>query len=119
MRTISVLREHVNWSLELTPEQEHAISAYSEKLVSQLIAVVGSALADLAPARLSFGRSEPEFAVNRRARTDDGYRLGVNPDGPVDHQVHVLRVCGFDSNEEANRMLARDYRAPYVVPAKV
>src|SRR5262249_1366914 len=48
---------------------------------------------DLRPARLSFGRGEARFGVNRRVRRGDGeYIFGANPEGIADPDVPVLLV---------------------------
>lgn len=75
-----------------TPEQRASIEAYTAKLQTQLIAVIGQALADLQPARLAHGAGTARFGVNRRVFTPEGVKGGVNPDGPVDHSVPVLRI---------------------------
>jgi hypothetical protein len=69
--------------------------------VAKVVAAVGEALADLRPARLAMGRGEAGFAMNRREKTDKGVILGVNPEGPVDHSVPVLRVDGEDGRLRA------------------
>jgi neutral ceramidase len=65
---------------------------YSRHLGEQLFSVIDRALSDLAPARLSFGFGTTDFAVNRRERTPDGVRTGINPAGSVDPRVPVLRI---------------------------
>ncbi len=74
------------------------VKQYALRLTDQLGQVAGDALKRLEPAALSFGRGEAGFAVNRRQPTPDGVRLGVNPDGPVDHSVPVLRVRRADGS---------------------
>jgi hypothetical protein len=54
--------------------------------------VIGAALADLAPAEVFFDTGEATFGVNRRQFTPNGVIIGVNPDGPTDPRVPVLRV---------------------------
>ncbi len=76
-----------------TPEQARDLEEYTRDLESKVVAVVGAALKDLQPARLSFGHGEAKFAMNRRAKTERGYVISVNPEGPVDHDVPVLRVA--------------------------
>ena len=68
----------------LDPGQWSVIDAYTRELEDKLVSVIGGALGDLRPARLSFGRSEAGFAKNRRTQ--------FSPNGPVDHDVPVLRV---------------------------
>jgi neutral ceramidase len=69
---------------------------YSRKLTDDLTAVAGEALKNMMPARLSWGQGTADFAINRRETTATGVKIGVNPNGPVDHTVPVLRVIGAD-----------------------
>jgi hypothetical protein len=73
-------------------EEISAVAAYGDVLQTKLLAVIGAALADLSPATLAFDYGEAGFAVNRRQSTAKGVVIGVNPGGPVDHRVPVLRV---------------------------
>ncbi|MEX2045454.1 MAG: hypothetical protein WD941_08890, partial [Opitutus sp.] len=58
-----------------------------------LSSLAGSALAALSPAQLSYARARAGFAMNRRLQGADGEFINApNPDGPVDHDVPVLRV---------------------------
>ncbi len=75
-----------------TPEQRQIVAAYGEELKTKLLGVIGAALADLSPATLAFDYGAAEFAANRRQLTDKGVIIGVNPNGPMDHKVPVLRV---------------------------
>jgi hypothetical protein len=88
-------------SPHMTPPQQRDVEDYTRGLVAKVAAVVGEALADLRPARLAVGRGEATFAMNRRQKTDKGYVIGVNPDGPVEHTVPVLRVDGQDGRLRA------------------
>ena len=87
--------------LDLDARDEQAIEAYGRSLADKLVEVVGAALHDLAPAQLAVGHGAVGFAVNRRVSTPDGYRIGVNPDGPVDHDVPVLKVTAPDGSLRA------------------
>jgi hypothetical protein len=87
--------------LELPPEDLRAVEAYGRELTDDLVEVIGAALESLGPARLSVGHGSVDFAVNRRVLTPEGYRIGVNPDGPVDHDVPVLRVATPDGSLRA------------------
>jgi hypothetical protein len=66
--------------------------AYTRGLLDRCVAAAEQALANLAPARLSWGGGVVHFPMNRREFTDKGVILGVNPRGPVDRSVPVLRV---------------------------
>ncbi len=51
------------------------------------------ALANLQPVELRSGRGECHINANRRSVTKSGERfLGVNPDGPSDHEVLVVKL---------------------------
>lgn len=71
------------------PAAERYVAALQQKLV----ALVGDALARLTPARLDFQRGRAGFAMNRRRPTRKGYNNAPYFDGPVDHEVPVLRVA--------------------------
>jgi hypothetical protein len=75
------------------PEAEiAAIREYSAALTENLVTVIGAALGKLEPARIEYGQGTGTFAMNRRQKTSDGVIIGVNPQGPMDHTVPVLRV---------------------------
>jgi len=66
---------------------------YSAQVRQQLIDAVKAARAKLQPARLSVGLGYANAAINRRGRNEEGEAfLGLNPDGPVDHQIGLLRL---------------------------
>ena len=68
-----------------------------------MVAVVGEALARLAPAELSHNRAVAGFATNRRVfrRSTNAYHMLPNMEGPADHDVPVLRVTGTDGKVRA------------------
>lgn len=84
-----------------TPERAKQATAYARKLEGQLIDLVGAALKDLAPAQLTTFRARCGFAMNRRLAVSDGWANRPNPDGPVDHDVPVLRALGTDGKPRA------------------
>lgn len=70
---------------------------YTQKLQSDLVELIGKALAAMQPARLTWNKARCGFAMNRRR----DYTLPPdhpnankvpNPNGPVDHEVPALRV---------------------------
>lgn len=72
-------------------DEERARGAtYRERLEDELVAVVGEALDDLAPARLRYASGRCGIGTNRRLPDEDGVHMRQNPDGPVDHDVPVL-----------------------------
>jgi neutral ceramidase len=91
-----LIRRNLEMMFELPSEQQQRVEAYALKLADTLVTVVDTALRDLAPADLSFGHGTAGFAVNRREPGPQGVRIGVNPAGPVDHDVPVLRIARQD-----------------------
>ncbi|MDZ7619144.1 MAG: neutral/alkaline non-lysosomal ceramidase N-terminal domain-containing protein [Patescibacteria group bacterium] len=87
-----VVRAEKSAIYHLTPEQGEQVTKYVAGLREKLVALVGEALNDLGPARLGYSRARAGFAMNRRLPTEKGYRNSPYPDGPVDHDVPVLRV---------------------------
>lgn len=82
--------------LDPSPQAEQQLKAYAARLTEALVNVAAAALGDLHPASLAIGHGSVDFAVNRRQPTPNGVKIGVNPNGPVDHDVPVLRVTGTD-----------------------
>lgn len=77
---------------DLPPEQVEYSRQYAQSVSDKLVALVGRALEDLAPAQLSYLHARAGFAMNRRLQTERGYVIAPNADGPVDHDVPVLQV---------------------------
>ena len=75
-----------------TPEQPERIKAYTQKLRGWMADTIVKAYEERKPARLSIGKGTARFAMNRREVTEKGVINGRNPEGPVDHDVPVLRV---------------------------
>lgn len=66
---------------------------YWGTLKDALIEGVKEARSRLEPARLGIGVGESFANINRRGRTGDGKSiLGVNPEGPVDRQIGLIRL---------------------------
>ncbi|MBP87615.1 MAG: hypothetical protein CMJ64_12970 [Planctomycetaceae bacterium] len=85
----------------LAPERVSQGQAYLEALQSKLLALVGSAIENLALAKLSYTHGRAGFAMNRRRPTETEPRNAPYPDGPVDHDVPVLRVENADGELKA------------------
>lgn len=70
-------------------------AAYMADLKFKLAGAIQEANSRLRRATVSVGRAISGMAVNRRERTADGtIILGVNPEGPVDHEIAGLRIDG-------------------------
>jgi hypothetical protein len=73
-------------------EHDHN-TEYSAWVENKLIAGIKEARAKLEPAKLGAGWGMAMANINRRARNEDGPAfLGLNPDGPVDRQIGLLRL---------------------------
>ena len=85
----------------MSPEDAAYIEKYAADLTDKLVTVAGAALGDLKPARLWFGNGQAEFGINRRQPTAKGVIIGLNPPGPTDHDVPVLKVTSPDGKLRA------------------
>ena len=84
-----------------TAEAARNTAAYTRALQDKLVDLVVRALGDMAPAKLSWGTGVAHFAMNRREFVPGRVKLGVNPRGPVDRSVPVLRIDGADGQPRA------------------
>jgi neutral ceramidase len=73
----------------IPPEYARKIEPYVDWLTTRLVEVVGAALADMRPARLSVRKTTAPFAHNRRGAA------------AVDHDVPVLEVTTADGRRRA------------------
>jgi len=96
-----VLRENLSTMYDFGPENERIVQEYSQKLTDNLVTIIGTAIGNLKPAELRYGVGEAGFAMNRREATPKGVKIGMNPKGPMDHSVPVLRVTADDGTELA------------------
>jgi hypothetical protein len=80
----------------VNPEKDPAAGAvaqYTQWLARELVAVAGEAASNPRPAVLSWGVGVSPFTMNRRQFVSEhNVVLGINPRGPVDRSVPVLRV---------------------------
>jgi hypothetical protein len=96
-----VLNDALRTMYDMPADEASKIEPYTAKVKGWMIDVIIRALEDLKPARLAFGTSTARFAVNRRKPTDKGFINDANPEGPVDHDVPVLRVEAADGKLRA------------------
>ncbi len=76
----------------VSPEYVERIREYVPLLQEKIVRIIGKSLANLAPAELAYTHARAGFAMNRRQPTEHGVENRPYPDGPVDHDVPVLRV---------------------------
>lgn len=79
---------------------QHEIdSVYTDFVAEQLIQGIGEGLNNLVPAKLGIGWGHSSANINRRARDiDDVAFLGMNPDGPVDRKIGVIKIVTKGDN---------------------
>jgi hypothetical protein len=71
------------------------INAYSDTLVNDVVATIGTAIKNLQPATVSRGVGETDFGVNRRTNREPDVPMLREQNlllGPVDHTVPVIAV---------------------------
>ena len=73
---------------DLTEDEANSVHDYAEVFRGHVLEALGQALGTLRPARLSWGRGQATFGVNRRRNH--------NPNGPTDPDVPVLSVDSPD-----------------------
>ncbi|MDZ4802544.1 MAG: neutral/alkaline non-lysosomal ceramidase N-terminal domain-containing protein [Bryobacteraceae bacterium] len=88
-----LIRKNLEVMVALDQLNRRVVDDYSTKLTDQLVDVVGSAVGAMKPASLSWGQGKAGFAMNRREKTASGVKIGLNPNGPMDHSVPVVRVA--------------------------
>jgi len=88
-----LIRGNLSLMFELNAEQQARVDEYSSKLIEKLVAVAAAAINDLAPANLWFGNGIAKFAMNRRQK--------LNPAGPSDYDVPVLKITAPDGKLRA------------------
>ncbi len=83
------------FGLKIPPDEQKEIDRYTQKLVDDLEMVAHAALADLKPAKISWGQGKVDFAANRRTAG-----------GPVDQSLPLIKV---ESPEGAVRAVVVGY----------
>lgn len=75
-------------------EGDEMVDPYLNALIHKAAGTAWEAVKNTQPARVVAGAGESKIAVNRRfKRPEDGRIIvGRNPEGPVDHEVGVIRI---------------------------
>jgi len=69
------------------------VLAYIAELKEKIVAATNDAMNKMVPVHIGVGRGECKMNINRRAQKGKGeITLGMNPYGPCDHEVGVIRV---------------------------
>jgi len=94
------IRSNLVTMFSFTKDDQSAVDQYGQQLADHLYNAVGSALARMEAVDITYGTGVATFATNRRVKGADGqYRIGVNPAGPFDHSVPVLKVVSKRSGK--------------------
>jgi hypothetical protein len=90
-----------------TPRQDELQRRYLATLEDSLVGVATMADGRLQPARIGAGTGQARIGINRRERLPaGGIVIGDNPDGPVDHDVGVIRIDDLAGKPIATLMTA-------------
>ena len=65
---------------------------YLERIKQTVVELIGRALQEVRPARLSHAKVPVQIGINRREQRGKGIVIGTNPAGPVAPYAHVVRV---------------------------
>lgn len=96
-----VIGDNLRIAYEMDERQLQDVAAYTRILEDKVVDLVQNALQVKKPVHLSYGETEVSFAVNRRVQTREGYEIGANRSGPVDHRVPFIAV-----DDEPGRLVA-------------
>lgn len=81
------------FSTPMTDDERAAGLRYKAKLVEAVVQGVTAAIGDLKPANVDYEVGKVAFAANRRVLSGGRWTaFGVQPDGPVDHTLPILRI---------------------------
>jgi len=91
-----------HFARQLPPEEIGRIDKFLEILTEKLEKVSIEALNARKPAKVAWGQGKVGFAMNRR-RVVNGKSVGMTPvpEGPVDHDLPLLRITGLDGKLRA------------------
>ena len=86
---------------EIEAERVEQSKRYCDELEATILRLIDEALEELSPAELQYTHAAAGFAMNRRLPTEQGVHNRPHVDGPVDHDVPVLKVVGADDSLKA------------------
>lgn len=67
-------------------------SEYSRSMVAKIGTAAAEAVKQMRPVTIGYGEDEINFNINRRKNINGRAVVRLNPDGPCDHRVKVLRI---------------------------
>jgi hypothetical protein len=96
-----IAEDHTIDMYGLDAESAKAVVEYARALPDRFLQAIGAAIATIEPCRIEYGIGKASFAINRRQYLQTGIVIGLNPIGPVDHNVPVLRIARADGTTRA------------------
>lgn len=101
---LTAIHTHSAPTLSLDDQPREGFSAedakntaeYTRNLQDKVVEVASRAVKSMEPAALSMGTGVADFVMNRREFTPRGVILGVNPRGPADRSVPILKIEAAD-----------------------
>ncbi|MCA9209034.1 MAG: hypothetical protein KDA55_11785, partial [Planctomycetales bacterium] len=67
-------------------------SEYSREMVAKIGTAASEAAKQMRPVTIGYGQDEINFNINRRKNINGRAVVRLNPEGPCDHRVKVLRI---------------------------
>jgi hypothetical protein len=87
----------LGWPSSADREMMHRTEGYRNTVMDSMVESASAAVANLQPAQISYSAGKVGFSHNRRERVPGGgWRFGMDPNGPVDQTVPVLRISAAD-----------------------
>lgn len=96
-----VIEGNLDVMFGLEGKDAEVVHAYAVSLEAKAVTAATEAVRSMSPARLSFRHGRATFGCSRRVCNEKGVHLGVNPIGPHDEDVPVLRVDDPEGNLRA------------------
>ncbi len=84
------------------PAQHRMRASYEAGVIDKMPVLASKALSNLETVRMATATGEARIGINRRELDEEGdIILGENPDGPVDHEVRVIRFDDLHGKPKA------------------
>ncbi|MCH9656026.1 MAG: neutral/alkaline non-lysosomal ceramidase N-terminal domain-containing protein [Planctomycetes bacterium] len=92
------------FSTPMTDAEKQASQKYWDSVETRILQTIGKAIQDLRPGKMSIVTGKVSFAQNRRVLKNGKWTgFGVNPKGPVDHSLPLIRIT--DTSGELRGLL--------------
>jgi len=82
---------------DLSREDIQSLLKNNRMLSDAVVETIDLAYQNMKPVNIFISHGTADFAVNRRQKTEKGVIIGVNKEGPVDHDVPVIKISSPDN----------------------